>query len=166
MTKSRADHWHTRWHHETIVVSHNDDDIDRIDAAALQRVLLVCPQGGVAPGDLDLVVFELPDAHVLVRAECGIAGRIHFERQAFWTRHPVVHWLARADAPLPARLSRGVWPWRGLPHWQRLPRGDLDATLATWPVGPAQSWEERKWQLIRQAHPLAMGATPLAGQRR
>jgi hypothetical protein len=82
----------TAWQAADLVVLRDGHEIDRIPTSDIERVILVCRRGGDSPGDLGFAVIETHDDHVLLPAESGIAGRIHFERQAFWASKACIYW--------------------------------------------------------------------------
>ncbi len=147
---------HTLWRGAEIIVTRGDEEIDRIAADALQRVILAYGRQGDTPGDLEFALLELPDDWVLLGAHTGIGGRIHFERQAWWAERRCIYWVPRAAAPLPRVWQPGHW-WRrhhGSGH-ARLPHEQLAAQVERWPLEGPQTWEERKWQRIVRSRPLA-----------
>jgi hypothetical protein len=148
--------WRTAWQGQEIVVFREDEEVDRFDAAQIQRVIFVHQDSGDSPGDLVLAVVELPDEHLLLPADTGFAGRVNFERQAWWTERACVYWVNEAQATLPLRLRRGRW-FLGFagPMYARLPRGALAALVERWPVQGPQTWEQRKWRRIERNRPFA-----------
>ncbi len=154
-------HLNTRWDGDVLLVLDDDREIDRIAAHEIHRVILVS-EGGDAPRDLCYAVIETAADHVVLPAESGIAGRVHFERQGFWQQRPCVYWAPAARAALPRRLLPGVWLLRRhRPGYLRLPRTELDPVIERWPLEGPQSWEQRKWARI-----VAARCLPPNGQRR
>ena len=150
----------TRWDSTHLLVTRGDSEIDRIDARDIQRVILVCQHGRDTPSDLRFAVIETSNDHVLLPASSGIAGRIHFERQAFWERRPRIYWVDEARASLPRRLLPGIWLLRRQqPGFMRLPYSELASVIEQWPLEGPQSWEQRKWaHIVRgQMLPAAEG---------
>lgn len=138
----------TRWEGNDLLVLRNEQELDRIAARDIHRVILVC-RGGDSPSDLRFAVIETISEHILLPAASGIAGRVHFERQSFWMQRPCVYWVDEARAPLPRRLLPGVWLLRShVPGYVRLPHEELAAVIEAWPVEGPQSWEQRKWAHI------------------
>ena len=152
----------TRWEGNDLLVLRNEQEIDRIPARDIHRVILVC-QGGDAPSNLRFAVIETTAEHIVLPAATGIAGRVHFERQGFWMQRPCVYWIDEARAPLPRRLLPGVWLLRKqVPGYVRLPHTELAAIVDAWPVEGPQSWEQRKWAHIvrNRMLPPAHGTQP------
>ena len=150
----------TRWDGAEILVLDDEKVIDRIPASEIRRVILVSERSD-APTDLSFAVIETTSDHVLLPAETGIAGRVHFERQSFWAERPCVYWVAAARAVLPRHLLPGVWLLRRhRPGYMRVPRAELAATLENWPLEGPQSWEQRKWARI-----VANRGLPPPGER-
>ena len=148
--------WHTAWQGMDIAVYRNDAEVDRLHAPDIERVVLVHHGSGDTPGDLVQAVVELGDSYLIFPADTGFAGRVHFERQAFWAERACVYWVNEARAPLPHRLRRGRW-FLGLPHpvYRRVPRTELAALIERWPLQGPQTWEQRKWRRIERNRPFA-----------
>jgi hypothetical protein len=148
-----AARWHTLWQGQDIVVFRDDAEVHRIAADAIERVVLVQRDGGELPTDLVFTVVLVGDDALLFPAETGFAGRVNFERQAFWTQRACVYWAPYPRATLPSSVLRARW-WqqlRGLtlsPGFVRAPRTDLIAAIDSWPLSGPQTWEQRKWQHI------------------
>jgi hypothetical protein len=139
----------TAWQGADLVVLREGVEIDRIPTHDIERVILVCKRGGDTPGDLAFAVIETADEHVLLPASSGIAGRIHFERQAMWASKSCVYWADEATARLPGRLRPGLWLLRRRqPGHARLPKSELLPLIDDWPLEGPQTWEQRKWQRI------------------
>ncbi len=148
--------WRTAWQGQEIVIYREDEEVDRFDAGQVQRVLFVHRGNGDSPGDLVLAVVELPEDYLLLPADTGFAGRVNFERQAYWTERACVYWVNEAQAALPLRLRRGRWFLRfAAPTYLRLPRAELSALVDRWPVQGPQTWEQRKWRRIERNRPFA-----------
>jgi hypothetical protein len=153
-------HLNTRWDGDVLLVLDHDEEIDRIAAREIHRVILVS-EGSDAPSDLRFAVIETAVDHVVLPAESGIAGRVHFERQSFWQQRPCVYWVVASRAPLPRRLRPGVWLLRRhRPGYVRLPRTELAAVIEQWPLEGPQSWEQRKWARIVAARSLPSSGDP------
>jgi len=161
----KASQWHTLWQGSSIVLYRDDAEVDRVAAADIRRVVVVYGGAGDTPGDLSYAVIETDDSHVIFPAETGIAGRIHFERQSFWSGLDAIYWVPEAQAGLPARLRRGSWlSRRTRAQYQRLPKTELAALVDAWPLEGPQTWEQRKWERIERSRPFA--AAPGAGHAR
>ena len=144
----------TRWDRNDLLVLRHDETIDRVVAADIRRVILVCERGNT-PGDLSFALFDTGAEHVILPAESGIAGRIHFERQAFWRERDCIWWTEAARAPLPRHLLPGVWLLRRhRPHYMRLPAAELAPHIESWPLDGPMTWEQRKWARIAASRSL------------
>lgn len=138
----------TRWEGNDLLVLRNDEIADRIAAADIRRVILVC-EGGDTPSDLSFAVIDAGADHVILPAESGIAGRVHFERQGFWAQHPCIYWVAASRAPLPRALRPGLWLLRRhRPAYLRLPSAEIAPLIEQWPLEGPQTWDQRKWAHI------------------
>lgn len=144
----------TRWEGNDLLVLRNDEVADRIAAADIRRVILVCAHGDT-PSDLSFAVIDAGADHVILPAESGIAGRVHFERQAFWAERACIYWVDAARAPLPRALRPGVWLLRRhRPGYLRLPSAEMAPLIEQWPVEGPQTWEQRKWARIAAGRSL------------
>lgn len=152
----KSSRWHTLWQGPNIVVQRDGVEIDRVRAPDVSRVVVVYRGDGDQPGELSYALFELPDEMVIFPAETGIAGRVHFERQAFWAERNCIWWVSEADAGVPPQFRRGPWRLgRAKPDYLRVAKGDLAALVDRWPLQGPQTWEERKWQRIERSRPFA-----------
>jgi hypothetical protein len=154
----------TRWEGTDLLVLRGHEAIERIAADDIERVILVC-NGGDTPSELDFALFDLGAEHVLLPAASGIAGRVYFERQAWWTQRAGIYWVTGRYAPLPRQLRSGpsvVWLLRPhRPALLRLPASELAASVAQWPLQGPQTWEQRKWsRLGTDRHLGALGQAP------
>ena len=153
----------TRWEGADLVVQRDEAVVDRIAAAEIGRVIVVC-SGGDTPADLDFVVIETATEHVLLPAGSGIAGRVYFERQPYWTDRSCIFWVTGRHAPLPRHLCRGIWLLRRhRPTYLRLPITELAPLIEQWPIDGPQTWEQRRWARVaskRHLSALARSATP------
>lgn len=149
MTRSRRHpDYTTRWEGDDIVLRDRDVEIDRIGAAEIHRIILVNNRDD-APSNLRYVVLETAADHVLLPAETGIAGPVHFERQAFWQQRGCVFWADAARASLPRHLQPGLWLLRrNRPGYMRLPVAELAPVIERWNLEGPQTWEQRKWARI------------------
>ena len=148
--------WRTAWQGQDIVVYRDDAEADRIEAERIERIVLVHRGSGDSPGDLVQAVVEMDDAYLILAAETGFAGRVNFERQAFWAAHPCIYWVRESRAILPMRLRRGKW-FLGLatPVFVRVPHAELAPWVERWPLQGPQTWEQRKWRRIERSRPFA-----------
>lgn len=146
---------HTAWQGMELIVSQNGQEIDRISAEDIQRVVLVCRGSGDTPGDLVFAVIETPADAVVLPADSGIAGRVHFERQAFWAQRNCIYWVSESAAALPRRLLPGLWILRRhRPGHMRVARAELSSAIEQWPLEGPQTWEQRKWRRIERSRPF------------
>lgn len=144
----------TRWEGNDLLVLRNDEVADRIAAADIRRVILVCDHGDT-PSDLSFAVIDAGADHVILPAESGIAGRVHFERQPFWTQRACIYWVDAAQAPLPRALRPGLWLLRRhRPGYLRLPSAEIAPLIEQWPIEGPQTWEQRKWARIAASRSL------------
>ena len=147
---------HTAWQGMDLVVTRNSQEIDRIAANDIERVVLVCRGSGDTPGDLAFALIETATDTVVLPADSGIAGRIHFERQAFWAQRNCTYWVSEQHAALPRRLRPGLWILRRQrPGYMRVPRAEVSQAVQEWPLEGPQTWEQRKWDRIVKSRLLA-----------
>jgi hypothetical protein len=146
---------HTRWQSMELIVSRDGHEIDRVCATDIERLIIVYRDRGDTPGDLAYAVLQTHEHDLLFPPESGIAGRVHFERQLFWSERRCVYWAPLAKAALPRNLCTGVWILRlSKPAFVRLPRDELRAVIAQWPLEGPQLWDERKNERIARARPF------------
>ena len=148
--------WHTQWQGQEIVVYRDEVVVDRIDAAQIERVLLLYRGAGDSPGDVVQVVVEVPGECVVFGVETGFAGRVNFERQAFWEERGCVHWVPHAKAPLPFKLRTGGLLRLSPPPYSRVSRSEVGPLIDRWPVQGPQTWDQRKRQRIERAQPFSV----------
>lgn len=152
--------WHTLWQGKDIVVFRDDVEVDRFAADRIERIVFVHQGQGDLPTDLVFTVVDLAEESLLFPAETGFAGRVHFERQAYWAERACIYWAPQARAALPPRVRRTHW-WqqlRGLtlsPGFVRVPRADLADAMQRWPLTGPQTWEQRKWRRIERSQPFS-----------
>ncbi|MDQ6680529.1 MAG: hypothetical protein M3Y67_06140 [Pseudomonadota bacterium] len=149
--------WNTRWQGQDIAVFRNDVEVDRVDTRQIERVFLLHRGSGDTPGDVTQVLVEQVDDCLLFSAETGFASRVNFERQAFWAERNCVHWVSHNRAPLPLRLRTGNGLFRlSPPAFARVPKAEVAALMARWPVQGPQTWEERKRCRIERAQAFSL----------
>lgn len=149
------DLWQTRWEGHEIAVYRGRVEVDRFYAHAIERVLLLYRGSGDFPGDVVQAVVQLPEECLVFGAETGFAGRVNFERQAFWAERACVHWVSQSRAPLPMRLRASVgFITLHPPVYVRVPKAELAALIERWPVQRAQTWDQRKRMRIERAMPF------------
>lgn len=146
----------TAWKGQDIVFYVDGKEADRIPAAEIERVVLVHRGEGNTPGDLEVALIQLADEVVALSAETGIAGRILFERLAFWTERRCIYWVSSRRAALPSALRRcrGGLLGSGVPI-ARVAASEAAAILDSWPLAGPQTWEERKRMRIERARPFS-----------
>lgn len=155
----------TRWEGNDLLVLRNDEVADRLPAPEIRRVILACEQGDT-PKDLSFALFDMGAEHVILPAESGIAGRVHFERQSFWAQHPCIYWVDASRAPLPRHLRPGVWLLRRhRPGYLRLPSAEIAPLIEQWPLEGPQTWDQRKWARIEANRSLPSAKHPTPKQR-
>jgi hypothetical protein len=149
--------WHTAWQGQDIVVYRNDVEADRLHAQQIERVILVHRGLGQTPNDLVYAVVELSDAHLILPADTGFAGRVNFERHAFWAERACTYWISEDRAHLPSKMVRRGWWFLGhsQPTFARLPRAELATLIEQWPLQGPQTWEQRKWWRIECSRPFS-----------
>jgi hypothetical protein len=151
----------TRWEGPDLVVLRDKAVVDRIAGVDIRRVILVCERGDT-PSDLGFALIETGSDAVILPAESGIAGCIHFERHGFWMQHPCIYWTHSARAHLPRHLAPGVWLLRRhRPAYARVPMAELAPLVDQWPLEGPQTWEQRKWARIDASRALAPAALPV-----
>ena len=155
----------TRWKGDDIVVVHDNKVIDSLRSADIERVVLVHAGEGESPGDVRAALFELADRVVLLSAASGVAARVLFERQAFWSRHNGIYWAAERSVAWASLLGKGLWPLRvRVPAYEAITRAAAGALLEHAQVTGPHTWDERKRYRIERRRPFrghAIGATPL-----
>ncbi len=148
--------WRTAWQGQDIVVFRDDDEIDRVHAPDILRVVFVHRDAGESPGDLLYAVVELEEECLIFPDFTGFAGRVNFERQAFWAEKGCVFWVSDTRVSLPMRLRRGRWLLRTAgPDFARVPRVEVAPLVEKWPLQGPQTWEQRKWRRIENSRPFA-----------
>lgn len=100
--------WRTAWQGQDIVVYREDQEVDRVSALEIERVVFVHRESGDSPGDLQYAIVELAEECLVFPDYTGFAGRVNFERQAFWAERGCVFWVGDSHASLPGRLRRGA----------------------------------------------------------
>jgi hypothetical protein len=153
----------TCWRADEIVVTQGGQLIDRLRATRIDRVTLVHTGEGESPGEVRAALFQTVGRAVLLGAESGIAGRVLFERQAYWSQRRCIYWVAEGDVDWPMVFGKSRWPF-GRPH---LPHhccltSTAVATLLdrAVPSGP-HTWDQRKQRRIERRRPFrghAIGA--------
>lgn len=157
----------TRWKGDDIVVVRDDKVIDSLRSNDIERVMLVHAGEGESPGDVRAALFEMADRVVLLSAASGVAARVLFERQAFWSRHNCIYWVAERSVAWTSLLGKGRWPTRlREPQHEAITHAAAGAWLEHAQVTGPHTWDERKRYRIERRRPFrghAIGATPLHG---
>mgnify|MGYP001310662013 CR=1 FL=1 len=148
--------WRTAWQGQEIVVYRDEQAIDRVAAQDIRRVVFVHAGAGDSPGDLQYALVETPDDVLLLPDYTGFAGRVNFERQAFWAERGCVYWVPQRQVSLPRPLRQGRWPLRATgPRFARVSRAELAGLIDSWPLQGPQTWEQRKWRRIEDSRPFS-----------
>lgn len=154
--------WRSAWHGQDIVIHRDADERVRLNAARIER--LVCAQSPDSDCAVDLrfVLAFLADEAWLLPAFTGIAGPVHFERQAWWAQRACLWWVDPAHARLPAPLTARPRPWeRAAPRLVRLTLPEADALSMDWALEGPLTWTERRWARIERTRPFgAANTTP------
>ena len=136
------------------MVYRDDVEVDRYTRRQVERVVLLHRGSGDSPGDLVHAVVVLADDCLVLPAETGFAGRVHFERQPFWAERGCVHWARRARAAA-LRLRNGLgFLRRSPPHVRAHAAGRRGGRSREWPLQGAQTWEQRKRRQHRERAPV------------
>lgn len=154
--------WRTLWQASDIVVYRNEREIDRLHSADIARVFFIYRGHGDSPGDIAQTIVELAgdEGWMLFEPHTGFAGRVNFERQAFWAERACTYWVAAPSATLPWRLRFGVWRSEASSRgFRRLAREELAACIDSWRLEGPQTWEERKNRRIERARPFGFAAS-------
>ncbi len=155
----------TRWKGDDIVVVRDDKVIDSLRSHDIERVMLVHAGEGESPGDVRAALFELADRVVLLSATSGVAARVLFERQAFWSRRKCIYWAAERSVAWTSVVGKALWPLRvRVPPYEAITRAAAGALLEHTQLTGPHTWDERKRYRIERRRPFrghAVGATPL-----
>jgi hypothetical protein len=156
----------TCWRADEIVVTQGGELIDRLRAATIERVTLVHAGEGESPSEVQAVLFEMADRAVLLGAASGIAGRVLFERQAYWSQRNCIYWVGERRVSWPSVLGEPRWPFGRprVPQHRTLTPAAAASLLDRAEVTGPHTWEERKQHRIERRRPFpghAIGATPV-----
>jgi hypothetical protein len=152
--------WRTLWQQQSIVVYRDEIEVDRLAAERIRRVVFLYAGAGDSPGDIGTSVVEFEGeaaGYALLEARTGFAGRVNFERRAFWQARACVYWVPAAGVALPWRLRLGGWRGETGSAYRRVDRAELEACLGRWALQAPQTWEERKRDRLERSRPF--GAT-------
>lgn len=152
--------WRTAWQGAEILVYRDEQLVDRIHADEVSRIVCLYRDLGDTPGDLVCTLVEVPGEVVVLPAETGFAGRIHFERTEYWAERACIYWLPSTAVRFPlSRLGPVGWlrwlRWPLRPVFGRLASADLHDWMSQWPLEGPQTWEQRKWRRIQRARPFS-----------
>jgi hypothetical protein len=155
--------WRTLWQQQSIVVYRDEIEFDRLAADRIGRVFLAYRGAGDSPGDIDMSIVEFDDdaeGFALFEARTGFAGRVNFERQAFWQARACVYWVPAASVSLPWRLRLGGWRGEASGRaYRRVARAELEACLGAWVLEGPQTWEDRKQSRLERNRPFGATST-------
>jgi hypothetical protein len=155
--------WRTVWQQQDIVVYRDDVEVDRFAASRIESVYFVYRGQGDSPGDIGMSVVGLDDGYALFEAQTGFAGRVNFERHAFWQEKACVYWASAAGAALPWRLRLGAWPGSSPARaYRRLERSEIEDCVAHWTLEGPETWEDRKKRRIDSTRPFGHTGSPPA----
>lgn len=155
----------TRWQADEIVVARGDEVIDRLRADDIARVLLVHAGEGESPAEVRAALFEMVDRTVVLGAASGIAGRVLFERQAYWSQRNCIYWVGELGVAWTAVLGHHRWPLAHprLPQHRTLTRAAAASLLEHAQLTGPHTWDERKRHRIERRRPFpgrAVGDAP------
>jgi hypothetical protein len=158
----------TYWQADEIVVTQGGELVDRLRAGGIERVTLVHAGDGESPGEVRAALFEMADRAVLLGAASGIAGRVLFERQAYWSQRNCIYWVSERRVAWPAVLGEARWTLlrSRVPQHRALTPAAAASLLERAQVTGPHTWDERKRHRIERRRPFpgrAIGATPVHG---
>lgn len=146
----------TCWRADEIMVTQGGHVIDRLRSGRIERVTLVHAGEGESPGEVRAALFQTSGRTVLLGAASGIAGRVLFERQAYWAQRNCIYWVAERGVDWPAAFGASRWPFARprLPQHCSLTYTVVSALLdRAEPKGP-HTWEQRKQYRIERRRPF------------
>jgi hypothetical protein len=149
--------WRTLWQHNDIVVFRDEVEVDRLPADRIERVCLLYSGSGDSPGDIVQTLVELAggEGYALFEAHTGFAGRVNFERQAFWREKACVYWVPAAGASFPWRMRFSAWRGDAKERaYRRLASDEIAGSVARWRLEGPQTWDERKRGRIDRTRPF------------
>jgi hypothetical protein len=165
--KVRAPQLRTCWQGDEITVSRGDELVDRLHVDEIERVTLVHVGAGESPIEVHSVIFELPKRVVVLGAQCGIAGRVLFERQAYWSGRNCIFWINNRHLSWPAVEGESRWLFARQvpPYWQMTP-AQAGALFERCNATGPQTWDQRKRHRFERQRPFGgrqVGATHVQG---
>jgi hypothetical protein len=141
----------TRWQANEIVVTQGSALIDRLRASEIERVTLVHAGEGESPGEVRAAIFELGGRTVVLGAESGIAGRVLFERQAYWSQRSCIYWVNQRQVSWPLMAGASRWPLRRrVPQHQSNTPDSAASLFDRSDVTGPHTWDQRKWHRIER----------------
>jgi hypothetical protein len=141
----------TSWQADEIIVTRGDEWIDHLRAADIDRVTLIHAAAGESPVDIRAALFEMPDRVVLLGAASGIAGRVLFERQAFWSQRNCIYWVSERCVTWPETQSESRWLFaRHVAQHRQLTRESARTLLERSDVTGPHTWDQRKQYRIER----------------
>jgi hypothetical protein len=149
--------WRTLWQQNDIVVFRDEIEVDRLPADRIARVCLIYGGSGDSPGDIVQSVVELTggEGYALFDAHTGFAGRVNFERQAFWREKACVYWVPATAAAFPWRLRFNAWRGDAKTRaFRRLDSDQMAGSMSSWRLEGPQTWDERKHRRIERTRPF------------
>jgi len=157
----------TCWQADEIAVARGDELIDRLRADDIERVTLVHAGEGESPIEVRAALFEMPDRVVLLGAECGIAGRVLFERQAYWSRRNCIYWINERCVSWPETVgeARRLFA-RQPPQYQLFTAAEARALFARTDLTGPHTWDQRKQCRFERRRPFPgrlLGAPQISG---
>jgi hypothetical protein len=165
--KIRSAPLRTCWQADDIEVTRGDECIDRWCAEDIERVTLVHIGAGDSPIEIHAAIFELPGRVVVLGAQCGIAGRVLFERETYWARRNCIYWVSNRRVSWLVIEGESRWQFaRQAPPYQPLTPAQANALFERAnAIGP-QTWGQRKQWRFGHQRPFSgreVGATQVQG---
>jgi hypothetical protein len=156
----------TCWRADEIVVTQGGELVDRLRAGAIERVTLVHAGEGESPGEVRAALFEMTDRVVVLGAASGIAGRVLFERQAYWSQRNCIYWVDQRRVAWTSVVGEPRWPLvrTRVPQHRTLTPAAAASLLERAQVTGPHTWNERKRHRIERRRPFpghAIAATPV-----
>jgi hypothetical protein len=153
--KIREAHLRSSWQADEIVVIRGDELIDHLRADEIDRVTLVHADEGDSPGQVRAAIFELPDRVVLLGAASGIAGRVLFERQAYWSQRNCIYWVSERCVSWSEIQVESRWLFaRQVPQHRQLTPAAARSLLDCSDVTGPHTWDQRKQHRIERRRPF------------
>ena len=165
--KVRTPQLRTCWQADEIAVTRGDELIDRLRADEIERVTLVHIGAGESPIEVHSAIFEFADRVVVLGAQCGIAGRVLFERQAYWSQRNSIHWVSYRRVSWPETQGESRWLFaRQVPPYQQLTPEQAKSLFQCSDVTGPHTWDQRKQYRFERQRPFGgrqVGATQVQG---